>query len=299
MNLDTDYLNQLAKRIDSLEKNVSEISKIERYKLWQSLIESEEYKYKLNRFGFKVYSQNDQDGIIEKLCEILNIKRGTFVEFGCGDGIENNTRYLLLKKWKGLWIDSDSEKMRFIDDKLLKTNLYTLAKKITTDNINETMVRAIEKFNVANLDLLSIDTDWNDYYLFKALEIKPKIIVIEYNANIPSNLALTVPRNDDAVWDGTSYYGASLKALNNLAAKKGYTLVGCSIAGTDAFFIRNDLMINLIEEIPINELYIPKYGIIFNSSIEHLYEPPRFNLAFNMGHINFLDNWINLDERNA
>ncbi len=299
MNLDVDYLNNLAKRIISLEKNVLEISKIERYKLWQSLIKSSEYANKLNRFGFKVYSQNDQDGIIEKLCEILDISKGTFIEFGCGDGMENNTRYLNLKGWKGLWLDSDSEKVRFIRDKFTNANLDVLYKKVTVDNINDVILEYL-KAKDSDLDLLSIDTDWNDYYLFEALNFKPQIIVIEYNSHIPPNISLTVPRNDDAVWDGSAYYGTSLKALNDIAIKKDYVLVGCSIAGTDAFFVRTDLIKHLEPNYRINELYVPKFGVeFFNCGVEYLYEPPRFNLAFNMGHINFLDNWINLEERKS
>jgi hypothetical protein len=36
--------------------------------------------------------------------------------------------------------------------------------------------------------------------------------------------------------------GASLKALEELGAKKGYNLVGCDLCGVNAFFVRNDLL---------------------------------------------------------
>ena len=58
--------------------------------------------------GFKVYSQADEDGIIEEICRRLGIERGHFIEIGCGDGRENNSHYLLLKGWRGIWVDGDA-----------------------------------------------------------------------------------------------------------------------------------------------------------------------------------------------
>ena len=46
------------------------------------------------------------------------------------------------------------------------------------------------------------------------------------------------------MWEGTSYYGASLKALESLASQKGYDLVGCSLSGINAFFVKRNLVGN-------------------------------------------------------
>ena len=59
-------------------------------------------------FGYKVYSQADEDGIIDHICGRLGIENGSFAEIGCGDGRENNSHCLLLKGWRGVWIDGDS-----------------------------------------------------------------------------------------------------------------------------------------------------------------------------------------------
>ena len=41
--------------------------------------------------------------------EVLNIKEGTFIEFGGCDGIFlSNTRYLFEKGWKGCYIEADT-----------------------------------------------------------------------------------------------------------------------------------------------------------------------------------------------
>jgi hypothetical protein len=40
----------------------------------------------------------------------------------------------------------------------------------------------------------------------------------------------------------TLYFGASLRALEVLAREKGYQLVGSNSAGTNAFFVRRDVL---------------------------------------------------------
>ena len=62
---------------------------------------------RLERYGFKVYSQNDEDGIIQEILNRIGETSKTFVEFGVGNGLENNTLTLLLKGWHGLWIEGE------------------------------------------------------------------------------------------------------------------------------------------------------------------------------------------------
>ena len=57
---------------------------------WKFLTFDENPK-KLTRYGFKVYSQSDEDGIIEKIFNRLNVKNKNFIEFGVQDGLETNT----------------------------------------------------------------------------------------------------------------------------------------------------------------------------------------------------------------
>ena len=64
--------------------------------------------------GFKVYSQADEDGILETIFGRLGLSQGSFVEIGCGNGLENNTHYLLLKGWRGVWVDGDPGNIRAI-----------------------------------------------------------------------------------------------------------------------------------------------------------------------------------------
>ena len=195
--------------------------------------------------GFKVYSQHDEDGIIEEIFRRIGTTDRFFVEFGVGDGLENCTTYCLLKGWRGVWIDGSAacyqgvlQNLDFlIRDKTLKM-LYSF---ITAENIEE-LFRSQQV--PPEFDLLSIDIDRNDYWIWKAIEAyRPRVVAIEYNASWKQTAACVVPYDSSSTWDGvTNYYGASMKALELLGAQKGYSLVGCNFTGVTCFFVRNDLL---------------------------------------------------------
>lgn len=182
---------------------------------------------------FKVYSQNGEDGIIESLLCYVGIKNKFYVEFGVNDGTECNTRYLREDKgFTGVCWDSHYES----EDK------GVFKHTMTAENINETF----KQYNIPDeFDVLSIDTDYNDLWLWKALSdsYKPSIVVIEYNCAFPPPISVTVPYDLNSRWDmSTNFMGASLSALNKVGAKKGYELVYCDNIGINAFFVRKDLL---------------------------------------------------------
>ena len=195
-------------------------------------------------FGSKVYSQNDEDGII---CEIFNRIGATsksFVEFGVGNGLENNTYALLFKGWKGLWIDGDPQLVATIRLNLPKTiasgALTVIHSFITRENIDSLIVAGSRQGEV---DLLSIDIDGNDFYVFDAIKcIKARVIVIEYNAKFPPSWSFCMDYDSSHRWLGDDYFGASLKFLEEGFRRKGYSLVGCNLTGSNAFFVRADLV---------------------------------------------------------
>ena len=63
--------------------------------------------------------------------------------------------------------------------------------------------------------------------------------------------------NPNHRWNYTDYHGASLESLNALARQKGYTIVGCCLAGVNAFFVRDDLVRDHFEEPNVARLYNP------------------------------------------
>jgi hypothetical protein len=119
-------------------------------------------------------------------------------------------------------------------------------------------------------DLLSLDIDQNTYYAWEGLQsFRPRVVVVEYNAAIPPDVDWKVSYRADRVWDGTQNFGASLKALERLGARMGYSLVGCDLAGTNAFFVRA-------------ELAESRFAAPFTA--ENHYEPVRYSLLARRGH---------------
>ena len=69
-------------------------------------------------FRYDKYTTTGNDGIIEKIFNILNIKNGHFVEFGAWDGIKgSNCRKLYEDGWSGIFIEPEED--RFVN---LKAN---------------------------------------------------------------------------------------------------------------------------------------------------------------------------------
>lgn len=194
--------------------------------------------------GYSVYSQHDEDGIIEEIFRRIGTSNKIFVEIGCGNGLENNTTHLLLTGWQGIWIDGAERNIASIQERMSD---YVASGKlcagrvlITAENVNEALM---SRGCAASVDLLSIDIDGNDYWIWSALEaVVPRVVVIEYNAAFRPPHKVVQRYDPSYVWDGSNYYGASLEALAELGRQKGYSLVATCEAGVNAFFVRDDLV---------------------------------------------------------
>lgn len=204
--------------------------------------------YNLNLFEQHFYCENGEDGILRAIFNKIKPVNFFAVEFGISSR-EGNSVYLKKKGWKCLWMDANG------DGEIVKREW------ITAENINE----LFEKYNVPyEFDLLSIDVDFNDYWIWKAIDkrYRPKVVVIEYNSSIPQTESKVVKYDPNGRWDGkTNYFGASLLALTKLAKTKGYVLVCCDSKGVNAFFVREDLVKDNFLIKDIKEIYKPpKYG---------------------------------------
>jgi hypothetical protein len=226
---------------------------------------------KLNKYEYQVYSQNGEDGIISEIFNRIGTRTKFFVEFGVGNGLESNTAYLLLKGFAGCWIEANDTYVKVIDQKF---NSLIYEKRLTVRHAFVTAENIETLFKEANVpgefDLLSIDIDGNDYWVWKAIKnYHPSVVVIEYNGLFPPDVELVIRYNPKFNWNGTCYYGASLKALEILGLKKGYKLVGCDFRGINAFFVRQDL---------VADKFLEPF------TAENHYEPIRLHLLTKMGH---------------
>lgn len=205
---------------------------------------------KLYDVEFKVHSQWGEDGIIQYLINKISIPNKVFIEFGVQNYREANTRFLLINNnWDGLIIEMSARDVEYIknDEIYYKYNLTVDNSFITKDNINE----IFKKNNiVGDVGLLSIDIDGNDYWVWDSINvINPRIVICEYNNVLPNDTEYTIPYSENFyrtnVHYSNLYYGATLKAFYNLALKKGYVFVGTNSVGTNAFFVRADVINDL------------------------------------------------------
>jgi hypothetical protein len=226
---------------------------------------------RLLSYGFKVYAHYDEDGILEEVFKRVGLTNRYFVEFGVGYGLQNNTLYLLLQGWRGAWIEGSSlccEAIKARCEFLIKADRLRVHQGfITAENIEE-LFRGLDV--PAEFDLLCIDIDNNDYWVWRAIQqYRPRVVAIEYNATFRSSVSCVVPYNPAAMWNHTNYFGASLKAMEELGRSKGYCLVGCNYVGSTGFFIREDL---------VGDRFAEPF------TAENHYEPPRGPVQIPFGH---------------
>ena len=198
----------------------------------------------LNNFSKKIYSQFGEDGI---LLEILNrLKNKNLdkwcVEFGAKDGISYSNTYNLIKhyNYNAVLIEGDKKYFKKLSKNLPQKNIIKINKFVNfsgPNNLDEILGSTVIP---ENFDILSIDIDGCDFYIFESLiKYKPKIVCIEFNHLIPNSVEFVQKK------DFKTKQGSSAKSLIKLAGKKDYKLVGSSFS--NLFFIDKDYF-NLVSE---------------------------------------------------
>jgi len=198
----------------------------------------------LTRFEYRVFSQNGEDGVLAELFRRLGVRDGTFVEFGAQSGREGNCVFLAdVLGWQGLFMEMEAAPYAALERKYrANPRVRTLQVQVTPENVEDLLSRGGVSMEP---DILSIDVDGADYWIWQAIEwYRPRVVAIEYNASLDPARRLVQPRNAPG-WSGTDRYGASLGALVMLSNEKHYRLVHTELAGVNAFFVRNDLDIDL------------------------------------------------------
>ena len=189
----------------------------------------------LNEFEYTVYSQNGEDGIINTIFSKIGYLQKYYVEIGGGKSYDN-TKYLRKNfEFSGLLINSSFENLTI-----------NLRKEfVNRENVNNLFMKYDVPFE---FDLLSIDIDSNDWYIWNALDdvYRPRVVCIEYNAKFNSSDDVLIKYDPAAIWNADDYFGASIKAYYLLGRQKKYSLVCADKKGVNLFFVKNDLKPELI-----------------------------------------------------
>lgn len=205
---------------------------------------------------FKVFSQWGEDGIIQFLVNHLDIRNRTFIEFGVENFFESNCRFLLMKdQWQGFVIDGSEKNMAKLRSSYFywQHPLNCKASFITRENVSALLD---ESGFGKELGILSVDIDGVDYYVLEALEQwHPAILIVEYNEVFGFDRPVTVPYDSQFIrtrkHSSNQYYGANLPAFCHLANQRNYALVGTNSVGSNAFFVRRDLLNACVQEVTI------------------------------------------------
>lgn len=221
------------------------------------------------KYAKKHFSQTDEDGITLEITKRIRSRKAGygkhFIEFGVGDGCENNTLVLLSLGWKGSWFGGqdlafdakDSQSLRFHKSWITKNNIIPLYNQALTD------------WSIAEVDMISLDLDGNDFYFIESLlsqDCRPPLFICEYNAIFPVDASWQIKYDDKHQWQGDHYFGASLGSFINLFSSRDYFLCACNPhTGANAFFIRNEFR-DLFPEIPekIEDIYAPPFYMLGN-----------------------------------
>jgi hypothetical protein len=272
--------DKLNLRLDLLEQNLQNLNLQKLRSLYPSA-EATNQRTIFRNNEIKVYSENGEDGLLLYIFSKIGTTNQCFVEFGIEDGRECNTANLSINfGWNGLLMDCDEKyvakaKHYYRNRPEIKPSQVKIVQCfVTAENINKVLMdNGVE----GDIDLLSIDIDGNDYWVFKAVTvINPRVVVIEYNALLGSDKPLTVEYDPNFIrykkHPSGYYHGASLTALTKLANTKGYKLVGCVSSGTNAFFVKEKLLTESLHEVSVQDAYYPHFRRLKKGSMSQQFE---------------------------
>jgi len=217
----------------------------------------------LDQVGFSRFSEFEEDGHLLYLLTLAGSASRTVVEISSQDGrVCMATNLLVHHRWRGFLFDGDPvfvrEGQRFFASHAATRSAPPVMKAewFTGENVNQVLAAAGVPDDV---DVLSLDIDGNDLYLWSAMTMRPRILICEFNNAVPSELALTIPYKPDFSFaalpaDQAMSRSASLAAFVAVGRRKGYRLVGMNALGFNAIFLRDDVLATEIPEIPVSTL---------------------------------------------
>ena len=210
--------------------------------------------------GYRVYSQFDEDGIFVFLFAVAGTANKTFVDIGASDGINSNCANLAINfGWHGLFIDGNAQAIAHGEQFYqAHPDTFLYPPRFVSAMVNRSNINAIISgagFS-GEIDLVSIDIDGNDYWIWDALEcVHPRVVCIETHIEFGMN-DVVVPYDENYVYPGKhpDYHGASPVAMANLAKRKGYRLVGANLYGFNTIYVRSDLAPDLIPAVTVEHI---------------------------------------------
>ena len=232
-------LKILSRRLTRLEHNVQAL-----LRLAAGVGEDLDFPQRMLIHRFALRSQNEEDGLTLALLNEAGAATRTFAELGCGDNGGNSGFLATELGWRGLFVDAEESATAALRAATSPERVTVVQQWLERDTVNDLLSA---HGLTGEMDVLGIDIDGNDYWLWHALDaVSPRLVIVEYNSMFGPDRAVVVPYDPKFVrhsFEGMkgTYYGASLRALTRLGREKGYRLVAVEPRGVNAFFLRDDV----------------------------------------------------------
>jgi hypothetical protein len=232
----------------------------------------------LTESGFRVFSQNDEDGILLRLFTHIGHTNRYVIEIGsnCNDsdvGIpENLSANLIINHgWHGAIFETDPtecERMRYFFARNQATrhfhwsrageNIYfsplIIRHAVSPENINQLLIEANSE---PEPDLMIIDIDGGDYAVMKKMDVvKPRVLVVEFEKRFRDRHSVFQADNANYSRRWLQSGGASLPAWEKLLGGRGYTLSAVGSCGFNAFFVRSDVAAGKLSPLTAAEAFV-------------------------------------------
>ena len=241
----SDQISEVLEQLDRLERSVVELKKTHRLvsavarRTFLDGVELPPHKLlRSRRFG--VISQNEEDGLLIEVFSQVGTTNRRFVEVGCGVNGGNSGFLACECGWSGLMIDAQPTAVEKVAVRFASEQVLAECHQMSRENINSVLDDA---GFTGEIDLLSVDVDGNDFWLWDALTVcRPRVVIIEYNYLLGPTVAATIPYDPKFFIKAAptrAYRGASLEAMVRLARHKGYRLIACE--RVNAVFLREDV----------------------------------------------------------
>ncbi|KZK78855.1 hypothetical protein PsAD46_04472 [Pseudovibrio sp. Ad46] len=179
----------------------------------------------LQKHRNNVVTKYGEDGIIEKIFDVIGTKNKTLCDIGAADGKHHSNSYNLITNngWRGILFEPARDRYKRLN-KLYQSNRKVeiihnyvgLDKESNLDYHLKQLKVPVPK----NFDFLSIDIDGCDVHVWNDIQQhRPRVVCIEFNPLVPLDVYLLQARNL-AVNNGNSLLATYLEAQKN-----GYELV--------------------------------------------------------------------------
>lgn len=180
--------------------------------------------------GRNDYSQFGEDGLIEATLEHVGTTNRQCFEVGAGDGQTlSNTRRLVEDGWKALWVENSALLfMRMLRNVPKGGTVKAVPAPITPRNCNAMLAEL-----PSDIDLGVLDIDGEDYWVWLAMESKPRVMMVEFSPYQADQELLPTQGTD--VRDQ-----APFGPIVRLGQDKGYKLVARTYC--NALFVLEDLL---------------------------------------------------------